>query len=248
MGFMSAFFGLYEEATYWLLKALPLARELEGPTQLAICLIDLGYGIAQIGRPSEGMPYIEEGLALVECNQIHPFEVSANVAVGAVAGLLGDLERQRAAFDRALFLTPLRTAPGPASMHRRLISHSLQETGQIELALEVLAGGLAALRAANLDLAESDLLLAVGTTWLACDGYAEAHETLTASLTIVLRHPSDHREPALRHHLGQALTGLGRQDEARREWEQALTQYRRVGDPRAEEVAELLAGLEVEAE
>jgi hypothetical protein len=52
--------------------------------------------------------------------------------------------------------------------------------------------------------------------------------------------PSTEAIAALRHYLGGALAGLGRPEEARPEWELALTKYRQAADLRAEEVVELL--------
>ncbi|NEA36011.1 helix-turn-helix domain-containing protein [Streptomyces sp. SID13031] len=248
MGFMEASLGLYEASVPWKGEALPLARKLEDPTLLTVCLIDLGYGLGRAGRSAEGMPYAEEALALIERHRIHRFEVGANVAVGALAGWLGDLERQRAAFDRAISLMPSRSALGPSAAHRSLIGRSLQEAGQYEASLEVLNGALADARAAKLEITEADLLRELGCTYLELGDWPKAHEALASGLEIALRFPSDYREPPLRHYLGRAFAGLGRPAEARREWKQALTKYRQTADHRTEEVVELLAGLEGDRE
>jgi transcriptional regulator with XRE-family HTH domain/tetratricopeptide (TPR) repeat protein len=240
MAFMDGCLGLYEIAVHWLREEEPLVRKLADPTQLAVCLLDLGYSLGRTGRPAEGLPFAEEALAVIESHQIHRFEVGVNVAVGALAGWLGDLGRQRAAFDRALSLMPSRSRIGPAAVHRSLIGRALQETGQYDASLEVLTGALADARAAKLEIIESDLLCELGCTWLEVGDWAKAQEVLTAGLEIALRFPTDNREPTLRHHLGRALAGLGRPTEARVEWEQALTKYRQVADLRADEVSELL--------
>ncbi|WBQ05847.1 tetratricopeptide repeat protein [Kribbella sp. CA-293567] len=248
MGALHQALGLYELAIPWNRKAVVLARDLADPVQLVAGLIDLGYGLGRIGQADEGLPYAEEALVVVERGQIRRFEVGANVAVGALAGWLGDLERQRTAFDRAMTLMPSRSALGgpPSTGHRSLIGRSLQEAGQYKASLNVLTGAMADARAAKLEIAEADLLRELGCTWLALGDWPKAYEVLTSALQIALRFPKDHREPPIRHYLGQALAGLGRQTEARAEWEQALAQYRRMADPRAEEVVGLLAGLEAE--
>jgi tetratricopeptide (TPR) repeat protein/transcriptional regulator with XRE-family HTH domain len=248
MASMDQSLGLYEIAIPWNRKALTLARELAEPTQLVACLIDLGYALGRAGRAAEGLPYAEEALAGIERHQIHRFEVGANVAVGALAGWLGDLERQRAAFDHAISLMPSWSAIGPSAGHRSLIGRSLQEAGQYEASLEVLNGALADARAAKLDITESDLLRELGCTWLELGDWVKAQEALTSGLQIARRFPADHREPALRHYLGRALAGLGRTAEARLEWEQALTKYQQVADLRAEEVIDLLKSSEGERE
>ncbi|WBQ05848.1 helix-turn-helix domain-containing protein [Kribbella sp. CA-293567] len=247
MGGRAGSLGLYEDGVQWRQEALPLARKLGNPTQLAICLVDLGHDLGRIGRPAEGMPHAEEGLALVEKHDIRRFEVGANVAVGAVAGWLGDLDRQRAAFDRALALMPTHSSLGQAVTHRSLIGRALQETGQYEASLAVLTAALAGAREGKYEVSESDQLRELGCTWLELGDYEKAREVLEAGLEIARRFPSDNREPALRHYLGRALAGLGSLPEARKEWGFALTQYRQVADPRAEEVVALLAGLGVEA-
>ncbi|MEV8373841.1 helix-turn-helix domain-containing protein [Kribbella sp. NPDC056861] len=242
MGFMDQTLGLYEASVPWSRAAVTLARNLPDPLLLVACLIDLAYGLGRIGQPADGLPFAEEAVVLVERHQLHSQEINANIVVGAVAGWLGDLERQRAAFDRALTLMPSRTTVGPSTLHRSLMGRALQETGQYQAALEVLTNALTDAREAKLEVVESDLLRELGSTWLALGEPTKAEEVLTASLEIALRFPADHREPAIRHHLGQALAGLSRPEDARLQWEQALTQYRQAADPRAEEVVALLAG------
>lgn len=248
MGAMEQSLGLYEASIPWTRDAVALARELADPIQLIAGLINLGYGLGRAGRAAEGLSAAEEALAIIERQQVRPFEIGANVAVGALAGWLGDLERQRAAFDRAIQLTPSRQSTGSAAGLRSLIGHSLQEAGQYEASLEVLNSALADARAAKLDITESDLLRELGCTYLELGDWTQAQEALTAGLEIALRFPTDHREPALRHHLGRALAGLGRPADARQEWERALVKYRQAGDSRAEEVVELLAGSEGDRE
>jgi tetratricopeptide (TPR) repeat protein len=243
MGFMDACLGLYEASIPWNREAVELARELTDPNQLIAGLIDLGYSLGRAGRAAEGLPHAEEALAVIERQQVERFEVGANVAVGALAGWLGDLERQRAAFDRAIFLMPSRSPLGPSAVHRSLIGRSLQEAGQYEASLQVLNGALADAREANLEITESDLLSELGRTYLELGDWTKAHDALTTGLEIALRFPADHLEPAARHYLGQALAGLGRPAEARHHWELALTKYQQAADPRAGQVVELLEGL-----
>ncbi|TDO54507.1 NB-ARC domain-containing protein [Kribbella sp. VKM Ac-2527] len=232
--------GLYEEGLYWRRLALPVARELADPTSLAATLIDVGYGLGRVGRAAEGLAFAEEALAVIERFEVHIFEVGGLVAVGALAGWLGDLARQRSAFDRAISLMSARSKPVSAVVHRNLIGRSLQESGQYEAALSVLTEALTQARALQAEVIESDSLLELGCTWLALGEQAQAREVLTAGLEIAVRYPADHREGALRHQLGLALTALGLLDEARQEWEQANMLYQRMADPRAKEVRELL--------
>ncbi len=233
---------LYEEGLYWRRLALPVARELADPTSLAATLIDVGYGLGRLGRPAEGLAFVEEALEVTERFEVHVYEVGGLVAVGALAGWLGDLARQRSAFDRAISLMPVRSQPVPATVHRNLIGRSLQESGQYEAALAVLTEALAQARAHQAEVIESDSLLELGSTWLAMGEHAQAREVFAAGLEIAVRYPADHREGGLRHQLGLALTGLGLMDEARQEWQQAIALYKRMADPRAKEVSELLDG------
>jgi tetratricopeptide (TPR) repeat protein len=234
--------GLYEEGLYWRRLALPVARELADPTSLVATLIDVGYGLGRVGRAAEGLVFAEEALAVIERFEVHIFEVGGLVAVGALAGWLGDLARQRSAFDRAISLMPVRSKPVSAVVHRNLIGRSLQESGQYEAALAVLTEALTQARAHQAEVIESDSLLELGCTRLATGEHAQAREMLTAGLEIAVRYPADHREAALRHQLGLALTALGLVDGARQEWQQANMLYQRMADPRAKEVRELLDG------
>jgi tetratricopeptide (TPR) repeat protein len=233
---------LYEEGLYWRRLALPVARALADPTSLVATLIDVGYGLGRLGRPAEGLEFAEEALAITEKFEVHVFEVGGLVAVGALAGWLGDLARQRSAFDSAISLMPVRSQPVPAAVHRNLIGRSLQESGQYDAALAVLTEALTQARAHQAEVIESDSLLELGCTWRAMGEHAKAREVLTAGLEIAVRYPADHREGGLRHQLGLALAALGLVDEARREWQQAIALYQRMADPRAKEVSELLDG------
>jgi tetratricopeptide (TPR) repeat protein len=246
MGSMAGGLGLYEHGVRWRQEALPLARALGDPVQLAICLIDLGYDLGRTGHPAEGMPAAEEGLALVEQHDIRRFEVGANVAVGAVAGWLGDLDRQRSAFDRAISLMPTHSSLGQSVTHRSLIGRALQETGQYEASLAVLTDALAGAREGKFEVSESDQLRELGCTWLELGEYEKAREVLEAGLEIARRFPTDNRESVLRHHLGRALLALGKPEEARDHWQLALVLYRQVAASAADEVQELLDGLAVQ--
>ncbi|MEV6411091.1 helix-turn-helix domain-containing protein [Kribbella sp. NPDC051718] len=243
-GAMEQALGLYEIAVPWNQEAVTLARELGEPIQLVACLVDLGYTLGRAGRAAEGLPLAEEALHEIESRQIHRHEIGANVAVGALAGRLGDLERQQAAFDRAISLME----PGRSVVHRYLIGHSLREAGRYEASLEVLNGALVDAQAAKLGVHEADILRELGSTYLELGEWVKAQEALARGLEIALRFPADHREPPLRHYLGRTYAELGRPAEARAEWEQALTRYRRAADSRADEVVELLAGLEGDGE
>ncbi|MFI5711052.1 NB-ARC domain-containing protein [Kribbella sp. NPDC051620] len=244
MGAMEQTLGLYEVAVPWNQEAVTLALELAEPIQRVACLVDLGYTLGRAGRAAEGLPFAEEALEEIERRQIRRYEIGANVAVGALAGWLGDLKRQKAAFDRAISLME----PGRSVGHRQLIGRSLQEAGQYEASLQVLNGALVDARTAKLEIHEADILRELGCTYLELDEWGKAQEVLARGLEIALRYPADHREPPLRHHLGRTYAGLGRPEEARAEWEQALDRYRRAADSRADEVVELLAGLEGEGE
>ncbi|WBQ05846.1 helix-turn-helix domain-containing protein [Kribbella sp. CA-293567] len=240
MGFLDGFLSRYETAVRRHLQVLPLARSLNEPVPLAICLIDLGYELGRLDRAAEGLPYAEEGLIVVESNNIDRFEVGANVGVGSLAGRLGDHDRQRSAFDRAIALMPSRSNPGQIAVHHSMIGRSYRDSGDHQASLKILTAALTYARSGGLEAAEADMLRELGHTYIELDDFTKAHETLTEGLAIALRFPAEQREPTLRHHLGRALSGLGRLPEAHAQWHQALTQYQRVADPRADEIQALL--------
>jgi tetratricopeptide (TPR) repeat protein len=240
MGFLDGFLSRYEAAVDWHLRALPLARTLNEPVQLAICLIDLGYELGRLDRAAEGLPYAEEALIVVERNKIDRFEVGANVAVGALAGKLGDRDRQRSAFDRAITLMPSRCSAAQFAVHHTMIGRSFRDSGDHHASLQVLTASVTSARTGGIGAAEADTLRELGHTLIELGDHTQALQALTEGLTIALRYPAEQREPTLRHHLGRALAGLGRLPEAHLEWRQALTQYQRVADPRADEIRALL--------
>ncbi|WP_432943068.1 helix-turn-helix domain-containing protein [Kribbella sp. CA-253562] len=242
LGFSYSTLGLYRDAVPWRERALPLARELGDPWALAAVLIDLGYNLGRSGRAADGLPYAEEALIVTEHPQAAKLRVGALVGLGALAGWLGDVERQRIAFEEAIARMPERSSPGADVVHRNLIGHALTESGQHHAAVDVLTENLGKVRELGTEVIESDTLEVLGLAWLALGEHARARKVLADGVKIAVRYPTDHREGRLRHHLGRALTGLGLVEEARRQWELALIQYQLVADVRADEVRRLLAG------
>ncbi|GAA1554071.1 XRE family transcriptional regulator [Kribbella sancticallisti] len=241
-GSMCCCLGLYGDGVHWNQRVLPLAREKGTSIELATCLINLGHSLGWLGRAAEGMPYAEEALAIVKESGIERFEVGANVGLGSLAGWTGDLARQQEAFDRALELMPLRSAPGPAAVHRNLIGRSLQETGQYDAAVAVLTANLEQIRAQKLDVIEVDALQELGSALLAKGDHRGASDALTTALEIAVRYPAEHREAPILQVLGQLHAGLGQTEAARACWQRSLLLFERAADPSADRVRELLAG------
>ncbi|MEV6284191.1 tetratricopeptide repeat protein [Kribbella sp. NPDC051770] len=243
-GFVCGCLALYDESEPWLRKALPIARRSGTPTDLAICLIDLGYGLGCAGRPAEGLPYAEEALAVVVEHGVTKFEVGANVGLGALAGLAGDLKRQRTAFDRALTLMPERSLPIPAAVHTNMIGRSYRESGQYDDSIKILRGNLDSVQRLDRDVVEADTLEELGHTLLAAGDFTAAEPVLRAGLEIAARHPAENREAPALHLLGRTLVALDRTAEAVPLWERSIQLYERLGDPRSEEVRKLLSEVE----
>ncbi|GAB3817999.1 transcriptional regulator with XRE-family HTH domain/tetratricopeptide (TPR) repeat protein [Kribbella italica] len=244
-GALASAAGLYEESGRWLRQALVNARRRESAADVAACLIDIGYGLGRLGRPAEGMPLCEEGLAAVVESQLAKFEVGANVAVGSLAGLAGDLERQWTAFDRALTLMSELSAPAPAVIHKSMIGHSYRDSGRYDASAAILRDNLRAVRELGKQVLEADVLIELGTTLLASGDLAEAERTLRTGLELAARFPEENREAALLQPLGQVLAAQGSPTEATAHWHRAITLYERQVDPRADVVRKLLSELQL---
>ncbi|WP_328330665.1 NB-ARC domain-containing protein [Kribbella sp. NBC_00382] len=242
MAFTCGWLGQHVEAQRWCDIELPLARAIAEPTQLSSSLITRASNLLSLNRPAEGLPDAEEALRIILESGARTYESAANVAIGTLAGQLGDLARQRQTFDRALQVLP-NPRPTTAALARTLIGGSLRSSGQCEAALAVLERALEQSRESKAEALEALVLTELGTTWLAMGDHVRACEALTDGLTIAVRYPREHREAELRHQLGHALTGLGMAAEARAEWEEAIVLHDRMADPRADEVRALLAGL-----
>jgi tetratricopeptide (TPR) repeat protein len=172
-------------------------------------------------------------------------EAGANLSVGMLAGQLGDLPRQREAFDRAIQILSS-GAPTSTALARALVGWSFRDSGQYEASLASLEEALEKSRETKTEALEAMILTELGATWLAMGDHARASEALTDGVAIAIRYPREHREAELRQRLGQALAGLGMVAEARAEWERAVVLYDRMADSRAAEVREWLTGSEVE--
>ncbi|ONI68123.1 hypothetical protein BWI15_34340 [Kribbella sp. ALI-6-A] len=233
--------GLYDESLTWLRSALPIARRHGSPADVVACLIDIGYGLGMVGRPTEGLPFSVEALQLAVRCEVTRFEVGANVGLGALAGLVGDLELQRAAFDRALALMPERSRPGAATVHTNMIGRSYRESGQYELSASILRSNLEAIRALGHEVIEADALEELGATLLASGELVEAEQILRAGVGIAARFPTENREAPMRTLLGRVLVELNSRDEASEHWRRAVVLYERVADPRADDVRKLLS-------
>lgn len=241
--------GLDDEGIGWLRRAIPVARRRGGPEELARCLIDMGFGLGRLGRPAEGMPYAEEGMALVSRSAGSRFLSAAHLSIGVLAGQLGDLERQQKAFDEVLTRygatnsTLLGLPQGMVAVHKGMIATSLRETGQHRKALLVVQDSLADIRRLGLETIEADALTELGAVYLAMGDLPQGIEALEAGLRIASRYPAEHREAPLLKLLGEALEATGKSDEARRLWQRAVLLYDREADSRAAEVRRLLEEL-----
>jgi transcriptional regulator with XRE-family HTH domain/tetratricopeptide (TPR) repeat protein len=239
MSLASGALSLSDEALHWRLLDLPLARALAEPVQLVASLLDLGLVLGRCGRLEEGLPHAEEALRLAVEHGVRQHEAGANIALGALVGQLGDLDRQRTLFDRAIELIKLRGLTATAIIHRNLIGEFLQICGRRESALEILTENLAMVRTLRAGVLEADTLEELGRTWLAVGDFTKAREVLAEGVAVSVRYPGENREAPLRHFLGSALSGLGLVEEAQVEWERAIVLYERVADSRADEVRNL---------
>ncbi|MDX6284391.1 MAG: hypothetical protein QOH03_5462, partial [Kribbellaceae bacterium] len=237
--------GMSAEALQWSDIELPLARAIGEPTQLSASLVDRSSVLLRLNRPDEAMPYAEEALRVVLEAGALTHEAGANLSVGMLAGQLGDLPRQREAFDRAIQILSS-GAPTSTALARALVGWSFRDSGQYEASLASLEEALEKSRETKTEALEAMILTELGATWLAMGDHARASEALTDGVAIAIRYPREHREAELRQRLGQALAGLGMVAEARAEWERAVVLYDRMADSRAAEVREWLTGSEVE--
>lgn len=232
--------GLDDEALGWLQQVLPVARDRGTVEELGRLLIDLGFCLGRLGRPDDGLPYAEEGLALISEVEGTPFRSAGHLTVGILAGQVGDLERQRRAFDEVLTL-PDPPKPGIYAVHKSMMGRALRETGQHAAALELLQTNLAEIQGLGTDVIEADALVELGALFLETGDAPKALEKLEAGLVIASRHPAEHREAPLLKLLGEALAAVGRTDEAREAWQRAAVLYDREADARAAEVKILLS-------
>ncbi|WP_432943067.1 NB-ARC domain-containing protein [Kribbella sp. CA-253562] len=240
-GAMASALGLYEEAGHWLRRALPVARALNSSADIAACLIDLGYGLGCLGRPAEGMPLCAEALAMVVDSGLGKLEVGVNVTLGSLAGLAGDLELQRSAFERALALMPGRSAPVPRAIHTNMVGRSYRDSHQYDASAAILRANIEVIRDLGQDILLADAHEELGATFLAAGRFTEAEQILREGLILAARRPTENREAPMRTLLGQVLVELGSPDEASEQWRRAVVLYDRVADPRAVDVRKLLS-------
>jgi tetratricopeptide (TPR) repeat protein len=241
-GSLCADLGFEADGARWLLSALQLARELDEPDQLAATLLDLAYTLARSGRPVEAMQFAEEGSALAKGKGIARLEMPIDITIGVVSGALGDLDRQRAMFERALEL--LRSqAPTPIIIfHLHTLAQSLVDSGQYQMARAILTDALNRSKAGRPVAIEADLLLEVGRSWAGTGNWELAAEAYSEGVEVSMQFPREGKEAGLLHRLGCAWERLGDVDAAREAWGRALGLFDRVADPRADEVRKLLDG------
>jgi tetratricopeptide (TPR) repeat protein len=231
--------GLDDEALGWLERALPVARERGTAEELGRLLIDFGFGLGRMGKPEEGLPYAEEGLALVAEVEGTRFRSAGHLTVGVLAGQVGDLERQWRAFDEVLTMSD-RPHAGIHAIHKSIMGRALRETGQQAAALDLLQANLAEIQGMGMDVIEADTLGDLGAVFLETGDFSRALENLEAGLAVASRHPAEHREAPLLKLFGEALAAVGRLSEAHEAWQRAATLYDREADPRAADVRSLL--------
>jgi tetratricopeptide (TPR) repeat protein len=206
----------------------------------------MGFGLGRLGLPIEGLPYAEEGLAVVSGLAGSRFLSAAYLSIGVLAGQLGDLKRQREAFDEVLTPTEGTNArrdgppPGMVAVHKGMIATSLRETGQHGEALQIIQDSLADIRRLGLEPIEADALTELGAIYLATGDLPQAIEALETGLRIASRYPGENREAPLLKLLGEALAATGRPEAARELWQRAVVLYDREADSRADEVRRLL--------
>ncbi|TDU89962.1 helix-turn-helix protein [Kribbella voronezhensis] len=239
---MCSSLGLTQECLDWLRRATAVARERGGPEQLARCLLDLGQVLGQTGRPDEGMPYAEEGRALLD--QVaggSRFLQAAQLITGMLAGQLGDLDRQREIFDDLLTRLPGTEERGRDASHLGTMAQSLRTSGRHHKALEVLRIALVEVRELGFEVLEAQALIELASIHLDLHDFPPALEAIEAGLRIASRYPAENREAPLLKLLGDVLAATGEPTEARKAWEQAIVRYDREADPRASEVRKLLS-------
>ncbi|WP_049797476.1 XRE family transcriptional regulator [Kribbella flavida] len=243
LGQMNAAMAQYEQAAALHRRALPLVEARGDVLAMTNFLIDLSYFLGRASEPAAAIEYAERALALAPEAGSPRAVPLAHLVVGTSAGGLGDIDRQRSAFERATQL--IATTPGPArAMYLSQIGWSLAESGQFDTAVEVLTDGLEAAQGNETGVVGIDLYLYLGRVWLALDHHADAIEAFTIAGKLAAECPAEGREPMAHHELGRAHAALGNHDQARDEWQRAATLYDRIAAPAADEVRALLAGLD----
>jgi tetratricopeptide (TPR) repeat protein len=244
-GHLRADLGFEAEGARWLTSALTLARQLGEPDQIAAALLDLGFCLGRSGRAPEGMLLAEEGRDLVIELGIEWLEIAADLTIGVLAGVVGDLNRQWQAFDRALKLIPARYSPSVVIFQLHTIAQSLVDSGQHQKAGLVLADALTRSRGGETLAIEADLLYELGRSFVAVEDWEKAAEAFGDGVEVAVQFPAEGKEAGLLQQLGWALERLGDRNGAREAWRRALELYERVTDPRADEVRKLLGGVGV---
>jgi tetratricopeptide (TPR) repeat protein/transcriptional regulator with XRE-family HTH domain len=239
--------GQFGRAVGYLQEALPVARMHGDLSQLMTCLIELGYALGHAGRPAEGLPHAEEALDIGARIDAAGLIDGATVSLGVLAGMTGDVGRQRSAFDRVLERLAGLQNPKAAPVFLSMMGESLRSNGQFEAALPVLLDGLDSARRIGAETVAVDLLLQLGALRREQGDHARALDLLEEALGIAIRHPAENREGPVRRELGQVYADLGQPEEARGQWERAIVCFERVADPAATDVRALLRGSEASA-
>ncbi|MEV6286533.1 tetratricopeptide repeat protein [Kribbella sp. NPDC051770] len=239
-GHVTGSLGLSEQAVDLLKQALPIARRLGTPKDVAVCLIDLGQGLANLGQLTEALACADEGLAIVHSEGLERFEVGGSIVLGGVAGLLGDLDRQHELNSHAVALMPERTAPGTRAVFLTVIGEFLRKSGQHDEAIAILRQAAERAKELGAEVIEADALQELGSSLLETGDLAAAEASLRAGVEIAIRHPLEHREAPLLQVLGKVCAASGGKESALIAWNRALMLYERQADPRADELRTLL--------
>ncbi|TDU90251.1 helix-turn-helix protein [Kribbella voronezhensis] len=241
-GHLRADLGFEAEGIEWLRSALTMARRINEPYQLAATLLDLNYCLVRVGQAAEATLLIEEAREPVIESGLEWLEVAADIAVGTLAGVAGELELQRQVFKRVVELLPTRYSPSVVIIHLYTIAQSFLDSGQSAEAAAVLADALARSREGKTVAIEADLLYELGRSFAAVTDWERAVQAFVDGAEVAAQFPAEQKEAGLLHQLGGALERLGKHLEAVEAWERALLLYERVADPKAAEVRGLLGG------
>ncbi|GAA3586747.1 ATP-binding protein [Kribbella ginsengisoli] len=230
--------GLYPLAVEQMTAALATPELIACKRQHPFAHVYLGAYLMEVDRVDEGIASVDRGIAEALRHGNEGAEAEGRLMLGIAAGKQGRPEAQDEEFRRALELM----ARVGTQLERHwilvMVGTSYREAGRPGESLRYFRRCHTTAISNGLPFEIADALEGLGRAELALGVLDRAEEHLLGALG--LTRGTWQSEARVREQLGHALQEAGRSDEARAQWQAALTLLIRHGAPRVDEVAGLL--------
>ncbi|MEV6413250.1 helix-turn-helix domain-containing protein [Kribbella sp. NPDC051718] len=230
--------GQYTQAVEQMTAGLAAPKLIGCAEQHASAQIFLGSFLLELGRLDEAIASTSSGVAEAVRHGHQVAEADGRLILGTIAGKQGRTAAQDEEFHRAV--EALNRVGAKVGRHWAwcMIGISYRENGRLDESLTYFQQCHTAALANQDEFEISEALEGLGLTELALGSLPSAEQHLLAALEVAQRNWQS--EARVREHLGHALHGLGRPDEAKAQWQAALGLLVRHGAPRTAELRALL--------